>query len=151
MGSNIRGTVKAYGQGGNDKIVGGYSDVTGGAPTIKFYFGGSGDDKIWLVSPGEISLDEYGYGKAYGGIGNDYLYGTDQPDTLLGDEYLKTDADINEMDTRGGDDVIKGYGGIDTIQGGFGDDFIDGGDGDDTIYGQFGDDKIYGGEGDDII
>lgn len=59
LGNNLRGTTKVYGQGGNDKIVGGWTDDTG-APQIEFFYGGSGDDKIWMVSPGEIPLDTYG-------------------------------------------------------------------------------------------
>ena len=52
-------------------------------------------------------------GKYYGGLGNDYLYGTNEGDFLLGDEYIKGDDVIGEMDIRGGDDVVKGYGGDD--------------------------------------
>ena len=59
LGNNIRGTTKVYGQGGNDKIVGGWEDGTM-PPQVEFFYGGSGDDKIWMVSPGEIALDTYG-------------------------------------------------------------------------------------------
>ena len=59
LGNNVRGNSKVYGQGGNDKIVGGWADG-GGPPQLEFFYGGSGDDKIWLVSPGEIALDTYG-------------------------------------------------------------------------------------------
>ena len=122
-----------------------------GAPSMKFFHGGSGDDKVWLVNPADIDRDEVGDGKAYGGLGNDLLYGTRFDDILGGDEYLKTDDVIGEMDTRGGDDVIKAYGGNDTVQGGFGNDILDGGDDDDIMYGQIGDDTIYGGEGNDRL
>ena len=50
LGNNMRGTSKVYGQGGNDKIIGGWADAMG-APQSEFLYGGSGDDKIWLVSP----------------------------------------------------------------------------------------------------
>lgn len=50
-------------------------------------WGGSGDDKIWLVEPDrradEVGLQEMDVG--YGGVGNDKLYGTDAADTLWGD------------------------------------------------------------------
>ncbi len=36
--------VLVYGQGGDDKIIGGY-----GTFQIERIFGGSGDDKIWMV------------------------------------------------------------------------------------------------------
>ena len=47
--------VKVYGQGGNDKIIGGY-----GAMQLEKLYGGSGDDKIWLVNPEERELDNAG-------------------------------------------------------------------------------------------
>ena len=59
IGNDNTGTIKVYGQGGNDKIVGG-RQVEAGPPQVEFLYGGSGDDKIWLVSPGEIALDTYG-------------------------------------------------------------------------------------------
>ena len=46
----MRGVQKVYGQGGNDKIIGGWADNMG-PPQLEFLYGGSGDDKIWLVSP----------------------------------------------------------------------------------------------------
>ena len=93
IGDNNMG-VKVYGQGGNDKIIGGF-----GATQVDKLYGGSGDDKIWMVSPEKRALEDTAaknYG--YGGIGNDTIYGTDADDLLLGDEYNKTDMDINEMD-----------------------------------------------------
>ena len=38
--------VVVYGQGGNDKISGGY-----GVMQVDKLWGGSGDDKIWLINP----------------------------------------------------------------------------------------------------
>ena len=38
--------VGVYGQGGNDKIIGGV-----GATQVDKLFGGSGDDKIWMIEP----------------------------------------------------------------------------------------------------
>ena len=52
LGNFNRGLTKVYGQGGNDKIVGGWADDTG-APQIQKFYGGSGDDKIWFTSPAE--------------------------------------------------------------------------------------------------
>ena len=112
--------------------MGSWTD-TNGAPSTKYFHGGSGDDKVWLVSPADIDRDEVANGKAYGGLGNDNLYGTNLADFLGGDEYIKLNDVIGEMDTRGGDDVIKGYGGDDTVHGGFGDDILYGGDGGDVI------------------
>ena len=37
--------VTAFGQGGNDRLVGGY-----GANQVEKLFGGSGDDTIWMIN-----------------------------------------------------------------------------------------------------
>ena len=44
--------VKVYGQGGNDKIIGGF-----GPSQVDRLYGGTGDDKIWLVNPDEREFD----------------------------------------------------------------------------------------------
>ena len=95
--------------------MGGWSDDTG-APQMEFLYGGSGDDKIWMVSPGEIALDIFWTDENYGfgGLGNDYLYGTDSADRLNGD-FVRNGPIITETDLIGGDDVIKAYGGNDSI------------------------------------
>ena len=72
--------VYVYGQGGNDKVVGGW-----GSSQIEKLYGGTGDDKIWLVSPEQRSLDVNGSDEAHGGLGADHLYGTDVADRLIGD------------------------------------------------------------------
>ena len=57
MGNIFDGNVKIYGQGGNDKLIGGFNDQ-GGTQT-EFLFGGSGDDKIWMVAPENRALEFY--------------------------------------------------------------------------------------------
>ena len=82
IGDNIAGTVKVYGQGGDDKITGGY-----GASQIDKLWGGSGNDKIWMINKNQRAMDnvdDKNYG--YGGLGNDKLYGSDAKDILWGDE-----------------------------------------------------------------
>ena len=147
--NNIR--VGVFGQGGNDKIIGGV-----GPTQVDKLFGGSGDDKIWMIEPDRRDVDilpaqNFGYGND----GNDKLYGTDGIDTLWGDTLpygvTETPSLLEVHETEGGDDWIAGYGGNDIIQAGYGNDQVDGGDGNDTIYGRFGDDKIFGGDGDDVI
>ena len=49
---NNNGLATAYGQGGNDKIFGGW-----GPSQMDRLYGGSGDDKIWLVKPAEREFD----------------------------------------------------------------------------------------------
>ena len=114
---NANEDVRVWGQGGNDKIVGGYGD-----DQVDKLAGGSGDDKIWMINPNERHLDiedDKNYG--YGGVGNDQVYGSDAADQLWGDDF-------EENVLMGGDDFMRGYGGAD------------------IMYGQEGDDIMYGDE-----
>ena len=54
VGDNITGLVHVYGQGGNDKIIGGYGEAQ-----IDHLWGGSGDDRIWMVNPNQVDLDVF--------------------------------------------------------------------------------------------
>ena len=63
--------------------------------------------------------------QAFGGDGNDLIYG------------------------YSGDDALLGENGNDTLSGGLGNDFLVGGSGNDLLFGEAGDDKMYGGAGDD--
>jgi Ca2+-binding RTX toxin-like protein len=68
-GSNVYG----YAQGGDDKLIG---SVQGADAATEKLYGGDGDDKIWLLNPGQVELadsDDTNYG--YGGAGNDIIYG----------------------------------------------------------------------------
>lgn len=65
--------VVAYGNGGNDKIVGG---VGQGEERL---YGGDDDDKIWANAPGR-SETESGSNYLYGGNGNDIIYGSTMDD-----------------------------------------------------------------------
>ena len=102
-------------------------DTGGGLDTV---FLGAGDD--------QVNTDfVYAEGiRAYGGEGNDTIFGTDDADELYGD--------------AGHDQIVAGDD-DDYIRGGDGDDQIDGGAGEDEIYGEAGFDKIFGGDGDDSI
>ena len=115
MGNQFIGTVKMYGQGGNDKLIGGYNSL--GGEQQEFLFGGSGDDKIWMVSPENRALDVYGapINVGYGNLGDDTIYGTDDFDRLAGDNTLKSSSEdtIVADDLVGGNDVINGYAGDD--------------------------------------
>ena len=106
-------TVVVVGQGGNDKIIGGY-----GATQVENLYGGPGDDKIWLVNPDERAFETtVGQNYGYGGLGDDQIYGTDAPDEIFGDDFnkLNTFDVIVAEDLVGGNDVLKGYGGADAI------------------------------------
>ena len=153
---------KAFGQGGNDKIIGGLT----GAMEERLY-GGDGDDKIWAENPGQVETNADA-NWIWGNNGNDIIYGSVKRDRLYGDwarestdeTILNDDTDPGKFDTEGGDDII--YTGIavdaDEATGG---DYVHGGWGNDKIYGQgiashrlygeFGDDFIVGGDGGDYI
>lgn len=137
-----------YGQGGNDKIIGGILEED----SYQYLNAGDGDDKIWSVNPGQsIPIDSDQYTYAYGQDGNDIIYGSN------GHEYLYGDYDGGKKDTIGGDDIIyTGEGSLtdqgDHVYGGWGDDKIYGqGEGEHYLYGNWGDDKIWGGEGKNTI
>ena len=133
----------AFGQGGNDKIIGGIG-------TPQTLSGGDGDDKVWVNNPGQTQTDN-DLSFLYGNNGNDILYGSVKADTLY------SDWGEDEYATEGGDDII--YTGVSTDAadgseafGGWGNDKIYGqGEGDDELQGGWGDDQIWGGDGDDFL
>ena len=70
---NPGSAIYGHGQGGDDKIIG---SVQGASPMPEKLYGGDGDDKIWLLNPGQYedsAADAFNYG--YGGRGNDIIYG----------------------------------------------------------------------------
>lgn len=74
-----------------------------------------------------------------------YIYGTDGPDVLHGNNRA------NEIWGGGGDDIIYLYGGNDRGVGSGGNDIIYGGDGADWLQGQEGADLLYGESGADEL
>ncbi len=77
--------------------------------------------------------------------GDDFLPGTNDPDTITGLEGN------DEIFGQGGDDIIDAGEGDDVATGGAGSDTIDLGDGFDTGAGNAGDDIIFGGAGNDLL
>jgi Ca2+-binding RTX toxin-like protein len=81
-------------------------------------------------------------GYAYGGVGNDTLYGgwwVDRFDGGPGQDYL---------DGWSGDDNLSGGSGNDVLYGWDGNDDLYGGSGQDTLYGEGGNDYLNGGQAD---
>jgi Ca2+-binding RTX toxin-like protein len=112
-------------------------------------YGGAGNDKI------------YGQGYArhtlFGSDGDDYVVGGKGNDRLYGDAYVTapffieaTGAPFDDSTTKG-DDTIHGGEGDDFILAGPGDDYVYGDEGSDTLYGSYGDDTLWGGDGTDYI
>lgn len=145
----------AYGNRGNDRLVGGSGlDRFHGGPDDDELYGGDGDDELhgdW----GDDLLD--------GGRGNDDLRGWYGDDTLNGgdgDDYLSGYKGDDEIHGGNGDDLIKGHegndrlfgdDGDDSIYGWTGDDLLDGGEGDDELSAWSGNDVVIGGDGDDVL
>jgi Ca2+-binding RTX toxin-like protein len=81
-------------------------------------------------------------------IGNDfknYLFGTMQADTIMGED------DNDRLFGLAGTDMIYGGSGGDIIEGDQGNDFLNGNDGNDRIIGGQDADNILAGDGDDIL
>ncbi|MFO8071161.1 MAG: calcium-binding protein [Polyangia bacterium] len=90
--------------------------------------GREGDDRIYLQT------DSVTYPVAYGGPGEDLIYGTFKPDYVWGD-------DVGEYGTG---DYIYGYEGNDKLAGVFGADVVVGGDGRDELWGgEGGNDELH--------
>ena len=103
----------------------------------RYYYGGSGDDRITGYnsnSKAPAFEDDY----LYGGAGNDTLYGQNGNDELYGEE---------------GDDTLYGGNGNDVLSGGIGNDTLNGQNGDDTYVFHLGDgqDTIVENSGTDTI
>lgn len=137
---------EAFGDGGNDILIGGPSrDTFHGGVGNDVLRGNSGDD--WL----------------FGDAGNDTLHGNAGNDTLVGGEHadlIYGNAGDDAISGGRGNDTIYGHEGKDTIfceQGadtafaGSGEDIVYGGTEDDALYGQEDDDHLVGGAGDDTL
>lgn len=116
------------------------------------FFGGAGDDQINPIQS-DLSRSEIPATEAYGGSGNDQVFGGDGADTLYGDfansfvgTPLVASVEFALYDfSQDGDDIISGYGGNDVLFGNGGADGLYGGEGSDTLDGGDGDDFLYGG------
>ena len=66
--------------------------------TRDLLYGGSGDDKIWLVKPEVRALDNATgtANVALGGQGNDKIHGSDGADLIAGDDEVRNKSFPNE-------------------------------------------------------
>lgn len=112
---------------------------------IRFH-GNGGDD--WLDNNTSVAV------QAWGGAGNDLLYGGSAADRLNGegDNDLLVGREGNDnLSGDDGDDSLDGGVDVDTLTGGAGNDLLDGGDQSDKLLGSAGDDTIEGGGGNDSM
>jgi Ca2+-binding RTX toxin-like protein len=150
---------RAYGEAGNDRIVGGASyerldggdgdDIIEGNAGFDSLFGGNGND---VIDGGSFAdgLD--------GGSGNDTLYGAGDADTLDGgdgDDLLYGDYSLissaNAVAPASNNDVLRGGMGNDTLYGDQGNDQLYGGGDNDLLVAGTGVDQLYGEDGDDRL
>ena len=118
----------AYGNQGNDTLVGGRSSDN--------LFGGPGNDLLRGREGDDALHGDHGDDRLEGGEGDDDLRGWYGKDVLFGNE---------------GDDYLSGYHGNDLIWAGDGDDVLKGHEGNDRLFGQDGNDRVYGWKGNDLL
>lgn len=145
----------AYGQAGNDTLIGGPgvdrlfgntdADTILGGGGDDFLVAGAGNDRIDAGAGNDRVLGINGTNTIEGGAGNDTIFGGNDRDII-------TDVSgTNLLAGNNGADNITGGSGSDNIFGGPGNDFIQGGSGNDRIYAQAGNDVVSGGSGEDVV
>jgi Ca2+-binding RTX toxin-like protein len=120
-------SISIVGWGGTDTIHG--SQYDDGYLVGEYVLGHEGNDHIELTYVSGITPG------AWGGYGNEYIYGTDNAD------YIEGNAGIDYVNAYGGNDNIYGGSQNDTMYGGSGNDNIYPGSGDDWCYGESGTDS----------
>ena len=134
--------------GGNDTLTT-FVEISAFDHETTRFFGGPGDDTIGTNQ----SPDAFYRIEAYGGSGNDLIYGGGDTDLLNGDTAdaftlypTLSNPSLAPYDTSGdGDDILMGFAGNDTLNGNGGNDQLFGGSGADTLDGGDGNDFLYGG------
>jgi Ca2+-binding RTX toxin-like protein len=130
------GKYRAFGQDGNDTLIG-----TGSADILD---GGEGNDRI-TGKTGGASGDTI-----RGGNGDDFLEGDGESGNGEGD-LVFGDAGNDTLHGNRGNDTLEGGAGNDILDGFQGNDHLYGGDGDDDLRGHSGSDGLYGDAGNDDV
>ncbi|KAI1690578.1 leukotoxin [Ditylenchus destructor] len=149
-----------------------YDDLLFGNDVANDFQGGGGRDTLFGMG-GDDTLKAHG--SLYGGIGRDYLRGTDEAGDELNGEWDNDTLDgraapiastaakastrrstkprsrahrlRERLEGAQGNDTLKGFGGQDTLRGGVGTDTLLGGAGDDRLEGGGDGDQLDGGDG----
>ncbi len=155
---DLRDATLDYGPGGGgfisyvEGIFGGYTIANGAQ--IERAVGGLGDDWIFGNELDNELLGRTGNDTIDGGAGNDEIDGGWGDDTLFGgdgDDELEGGKGNDTLSGGSGNDELEGGKGDDTLDGGDGDDELEGGKGNDTLLGGSGNDELEGGKGDDTL
>lgn len=145
--STARVPTEISGQGGDDRLEGGFvDDIIRGGNGNDILFGKAGDD---LVNGNE------GNDNANGGSGNDVVLGGNTGNDFLfggnGDDLVDGQSGSDTLYGGAGNDRVFGFAGNDFLHGGAGNDTLVGHGGNDTLQGEVGDDVLVGSEGDDFL
>lgn len=140
---------RAYGNNGNDTLIGGSAiDILVGGAGSDTLRGNGGDDMIrgggGGATPNVLS----------GGDGNDRLWGGVGSNTINGDrgnDIIFGSAGDDVVNGGDGDDQIYVGAGNNNVRGGSGNDIVIGGAGIDTVFGEAGNDRVYALGGNDVI
>ncbi len=146
---------RAFGQAGNDTLIGGSgddtlagnvgNDIIRGNGGVDRLIAGNGDDNVEGGAGNDTILGTAGLNTLRGDTGDDLIFGGNDVDTIFGG-----DGD-DQLSGNGADDTIRGGDGADSVNAGPGNDDIDGEGGNDRLYGQAGDDTVVGGAGNDTV
>ena len=164
------GTVTAYGNGANNRLVGGArNDTLAGQDGQDTLEGGTGKDSLDGGAGDDTLSGQSGDDTLAGGLGNDKLTGGEGRDTAVftaaggvtvtlatssaqaTGEGTDTLSEIENLRGGSGADRLTGGSNANDLRGEAGNDTINGGDGADTIAGGLGDDSLAGGTGVDTL
>jgi Ca2+-binding RTX toxin-like protein len=140
---------RAFGQNGNDTLLGGSGQDT--------LVGGAGSDELRGNGGNDIIRGSNGGSQPdliFGGDGNDRLFGGTGTNTINGgdgNDVVFGGSGIDNINGGDGNDELFAGAGNNTVRGGNGDDFVIGGTGIDTVFGEAGVDRIFTLGGNDVV
>ena len=173
-----KGVKNAYGNTGNDNLIGdGNANWLVGSTGSDTFSGGAGDDMLIIdasdlqqnIHAGDgfdmlqvvgsegvtLNMTRAEVEVAVGGSGNDVIIGGGRSSVFVragdGDDIVIGGAANDALSGQNGVDMIDGGAGNDVIRGGRGQDMLMGGAGDDLVEGGVDDDQISGGTGNDVL
>ncbi|GAA0731495.1 hypothetical protein [Clostridium oceanicum] len=146
------GSLTAYGNNGNDMLLGGDFRIAGMSSFVSDDYDGwhDYDNEVYTINVNRTSLRRYGgsiKNELHGGNGNDYIKGRGDYNVLYGD----SGSDIIQGSDRRGLNILSGGSGNDILLAGNFDTELNGDEGKDTLNGNDGRDVINGGTGDDYL
>lgn len=146
---NLGHSLLEGGSGADTLMSGGAADSLHGGYGNDLLLGGGNNDMLYGDSRYENEQDLPTQGNnndtIFGGTGYDVISGE------VGDDYLDGEQDADSLFGGDGNDTMLGGEGADILWGENGNDLMDGGIGVDTLRGGAGQDTLWGGEGNDFL